>query len=181
MRIDNKLLMISLIFCSFLGLLTCASIGQENLNPQSTLVSNPESKITRQRRQFNSGVSGSNANSNAFSQNIGGSEFSSANANANAFNEGFGQNGFGGSTANANAQSFESGGPLGSFGASSANSASEGFNIGPNGFSGSASFAESQTYELPGNREISVSFSEGFGVGPDGRPTFSEAEAISES
>ncbi|XP_053686792.1 uncharacterized protein LOC128736340 [Sabethes cyaneus] len=127
------------------------------------------------------GLSGTNANTNTFTQNVGGFDFSSANANANAFNQGFGQNGFGGSAANANAQSFESGGPLGSFGASAANSASQGFNVGPGGLSGSATFAGSQTYDLPGDREISISYSNGFGIGPDGRPTISRGNAISVS
>ncbi|XP_058831292.1 uncharacterized protein LOC131689920 [Topomyia yanbarensis] len=110
----------------------------------------------------------------------GGIDFSSANANANAFSEGFGPGGFGGSAANAQAQSFSSGGPLGSFGASAANAASEGFNVGPNGASGSASFAGSQTYELPGGKDISISYSDGFSIGANG-PTFSGGDAISVS
>ncbi|XP_038120464.1 uncharacterized protein LOC119770155 [Culex quinquefasciatus] len=110
---------------------------------------------------------------------FGGFDFSSANANANAFSQGFGPDGFGASAANAQAQSFQSGGPLGSFGASAANAASQGFNVGPGGLSGSASFGGSQTYNFPGDRDLSISYSNGFAVGEDGMPTYSGGHALS--
>nr|XP_019536034.1 glycine, alanine and asparagine-rich protein-like [Aedes albopictus] len=110
-----------------------------------------------------------------------GYDFSSANANANAFSQGFGPNGFGGSAANAQAQSFESSGPFGSFGASAANAASQGFTFGPGGLSGSASFGGSQTYNLPGDRDVSISYSQGISIGEDGLPTYSGGHAVSVS
>ncbi|XP_065075211.1 uncharacterized protein LOC135698964 isoform X2 [Ochlerotatus camptorhynchus] len=103
---------------------------------------------------------------------------SSAQANANAFNQQFGPNGFGASAANAGAQSFFNQGPGGGFGASAANSASQGFQAGPNGITGSAGQSGSQSYNLPGNREISLSYTGGFSVA-DGKPSVSQGNSIS--
>ncbi|XP_049295002.1 uncharacterized PE-PGRS family protein PE_PGRS3 isoform X1 [Anopheles funestus] len=126
------------------------------------------------------GISGSNAASNALSQNIGGFGFSGSNANANAFNQQFGAGGFGSSAANAQAQSFQSDGPLGSFGASAANAASQGFSAGPGGLAGSAGFSGSQTYNLPGMRKISLAYSNGFSLA-NGQPSSSNGFSISQS
>ncbi|XP_058122901.1 glycine, alanine and asparagine-rich protein-like [Anopheles ziemanni] len=126
------------------------------------------------------GFSGSNAAANSLSQNIGGFGFSGSNANANAFGQSFGPGGFGSSAANAQAQSFQSDGPLGSFGASASNAASQGFNAGPGGLSGSAGFSGSQAYKLPGNRQISLSYSNGFSLA-NGQPALSNGFSVSES
>ncbi|KFB35586.1 AGAP005610-PA-like protein [Anopheles sinensis] len=126
------------------------------------------------------GFSGSNAAANSLSQNIGGFGFSGSNANANAFGQSFGPGGFGSSAANAQAQSFQSDGPLGSFGASASNAASQGFSAGPGGLSGSAGFSGSQAYKLPGNRQISLSYSNGFSLA-NGQPSLSNGFSVSES
>uniref|UniRef100_A0A182MUH3 Uncharacterized protein n=1 Tax=Anopheles culicifacies TaxID=139723 RepID=A0A182MUH3_9DIPT len=126
------------------------------------------------------GISGSNAASNALSQNIGGFGFSGANANANAFNQQYGPDGFGSSAANAQAQSFQSDGPFGSFGASAANAASQGFSAGPGGLTGSAGFSGSQTYNLPGRRKISLAYSNGFSLA-NGQPSATNGFSISQS
>ena len=100
-------------------------------------------------------------------QNFGGNNFpsygqSSAQANANAFNQYQGPNGFGSSNALAGAQSFNSQGPLGGFGASAANSGSQGFHAGPNGITGNAGFSGSQSYQLPGGKNIALSYGSGY-------------------
>ncbi|XP_055533443.1 PE-PGRS family protein PE_PGRS47-like isoform X2 [Wyeomyia smithii] len=103
---------------------------------------------------------------------------SSSNANANAFNQQYGPQGFGASAANAGAQSFYNQGPGGGFGASAANSGSQGFQAGPGGLSGSAGMSGSQSYHLPGNRDISLSYTQGFSVA-NGRPNVSQGNSIS--
>ncbi|EDS35476.1 conserved hypothetical protein [Culex quinquefasciatus] len=108
----------------------------------------------------------------------GGFGATSSQANANAFNQQFGPQGFGASAANAGAQSFYNQGPGGGFGASAANAASQGFQAGPGGFSGSASQSGSQSYKLPGNRDVSLSYSGGFSVA-DGKPSVSQGNSIS--
>ncbi|XP_058456271.1 uncharacterized PE-PGRS family protein PE_PGRS10-like isoform X2 [Malaya genurostris] len=109
---------------------------------------------------------------------FGGFGASSSNANANAFNQQFGPQGFGASAANAGAQSFYNQGPLGGFGASAANSASQGFQGGPGGFSGSAGMSGSQSYHLPGNHDVSLSYTGGFSVA-NGKPSVSQGNSIS--
>ncbi|XP_053685513.1 uncharacterized protein LOC128735062 [Sabethes cyaneus] len=109
---------------------------------------------------------------------FGGFGAASSNANANAFNQQFTPQGFGASAANAGAQSFYNQGPLGGFGASAANSASQGFQAGPGGLSGSAGMSGSQSYHLPGNRDVSLSYTGGFSVA-DGRPSVSQGNSIS--
>lgn len=108
----------------------------------------------------------------------GGFGASSAQANANAFNQNFGPQGFGASAANAGAQSFFNQGPGGGFGASAANSASQGFQAGPGGITGSAGQSGSQSYHLPGNRDISLSYTGGFSVA-DGKPSVSQGNSVS--
>ncbi|XP_055612580.1 uncharacterized protein LOC129759198 [Uranotaenia lowii] len=115
--------------------------------------------LLRPKRQFNFGAA-------------------SSQANANAFNQQFGPNGFGASAANAGAQSFFNQGPAGGFGASAANSASQGFHAGPGGLSGSAGQSGSQSYKLPGNHDISLSYTGGFSV-VDGKPSVSQGNSIS--
>ncbi|XP_055629453.1 uncharacterized protein LOC129770562 [Toxorhynchites rutilus septentrionalis] len=102
----------------------------------------------------------------------------SSNANANAFNQQFGPQGFGASAANAGAQSFYNQGPLGGFGASAANAQSQGFQVGPGGITGSAGMSGSQSYSLPGNRDISLSYTQGFSVA-NGKPSVSQGNSIS--
>uniref|UniRef100_A0AAG5D6J7 Uncharacterized protein n=1 Tax=Anopheles atroparvus TaxID=41427 RepID=A0AAG5D6J7_ANOAO len=126
------------------------------------------------------GFSGSNAAANSLSQNFGGFGFSSSNANANAFGQGFGPGGFGSSAANAQAQSFQSDGPFGSFGASASNAASQGFSAGPGGLGGSAGISGSQTYKLPGNRQISLAYSNGFSLA-NGNPSLSNGFSVTQS
>lgn len=152
-----------------------AALNDFQLSPIND-VSNTQ--LTRHKRQFpmfgpfNSnqygfapqgfGVSGSNANANAQSQNFGGFGQSSALANANAFNQYQGPGGFGSSNSIAGAQSFNSQGPLGGFGASAANSQSQGFHAGPGGITGNAGISGSQSYNLPGGKNIAISYGQGF-------------------
>lgn len=110
-----------------------------------------ETQLVREKRQFGFGGFGP--------QNYG---QSSALANANAFNQYQGPGGFGSSAANAGAQSFQSQGPLGGFGASAANSGSQGFHAGPGGISGNAGFSGSQSYNLPGGRNVALSYGAGY-------------------
>lgn len=115
------------------------------------LVDDVNNQLLRQKRQFGFGGFGP--------QNYG---QSSALANANAFNQYQGPNGFGASNALAGAQSFNSQGPLGGFGASAANSGSQGFHAGPGGISGNANFGGSQSYNLPGGKNIALSYGAGY-------------------
>lgn len=117
---------------------------------------NDKQNFQRQKRQFGFGGFGGPQN---FGQNYG---QSSALANANAFNQYSGPNGFGASNALAGAQSFNSQGPLGGFGASAANSGSQGFHAGPGGISGNAGFSGSQSYNLPGGKNIALSYGAGY-------------------
>uniref|UniRef100_A0A182N9K3 Transmembrane protein n=1 Tax=Anopheles dirus TaxID=7168 RepID=A0A182N9K3_9DIPT len=133
---------------------------RRNVRSVLDLLVPPEAALVRQKRQF------------------GGFGASSAQANANAFNQQFGPNGFGASAANAGAQSFYNQGPGGGFGASAANSASQGFAVGPGGFSGSAGQSGSQSYKLPGNKDVSLSYSGGFSVA-NGQPSVSQGNSFS--
>lgn len=79
----------------------------------------------------------------------------------------------------AGAQSFNSQGPLGGFGASAANSGSQGFHAGPGGFRGAnANLAGSQSYNLPGGKNIALSYGAGYNVGPDGRPQVTNSNSL---
>ncbi|XP_035792842.1 secreted protein C-like isoform X2 [Anopheles albimanus] len=156
-------------------------LGQSGFYPgfASSSAGSSANAITNSLDGF-SGFSGSNAASNALSQNVGGFGISSSNANANAFSQGFNPDGFGSSAANAQAQSFQSDSPFGSFGASAANAASQGISFGSGGLSGSASQSGSQSYNLPGNRKISLSYSNGFSLA-NGAPSVSNGFSISQS
>jgi hypothetical protein len=128
--------------------------ADENQKPVGVLLIDDVNgeELTRQKRQFG-GFGGFGP------QNYG---QSSALANANAFNQYSGPNGFGASNALAGAQSFNSQGPLGGFGASAANSGSQGFHAGPGGISGNAGFSGSQSYNLPGGKNIALSYGAGY-------------------
>ncbi|XP_050076291.1 keratin, type II cytoskeletal 2 epidermal-like [Anopheles maculipalpis] len=160
------------------------NIPNYGFNPQPSLFGGSAATASANANSLglngHNGISGSNAASNALSQNIGGFGFSGSNANANAFSQGFGPGGFGSSAANAQAQSFQSDGPLGSFGASASNAVSQGFSAGPGGLSGSAGFSGSQTYNLPGQRKLSLAYSNGFSLA-NGRPTGSNGFSITQS
>uniref|UniRef100_A0A182IMU5 Uncharacterized protein n=1 Tax=Anopheles atroparvus TaxID=41427 RepID=A0A182IMU5_ANOAO len=134
---------------------------RRNVRSVIDLLVPPEALLVRQKRQF-----------------PGGFGASSSNANANAYGQYYGPDGFGASAANAGAQSFYNQGPGGGFGASAANSASQGFSAGPGGFSGSAGQSGSQTYKLPGNKDVSLSYTGGFSVA-NGQPSVSQGSSLS--
>uniref|UniRef100_A0A182KGW5 Uncharacterized protein n=1 Tax=Anopheles christyi TaxID=43041 RepID=A0A182KGW5_9DIPT len=176
-----------LLAASFFAGIVIAGVLQLSKDQQLAKLQSSAEVAVRSKRQIlrilgagYGGFSGSNAASNALSQNVDGFGLSGSNANANAYNQQFGPNGFGSSAANAQAQSFQSDGPFGSFGASAANAASQGFSAGPGGLAGSAGFSGSQTYNLPGSRKISLAYSNGFSLA-NGQPTASNGFSITQS